>query len=107
MTPKHDTDHEHQNPSNSISNPSVDSKLVTCKDESISSVAIQDQDHTDIMDALAALIGSKYNTIQGFINDMVGNTNASTSQSKLSMPESTLHQITRIGCSLQSKIILS
>ena len=57
---------------------------------------MQDQDHTDIMNELAVLVGSDRNTVQGFINDMVGNTNAPTSQSKPSMPESTLHWISKI-----------
>ena len=82
MEPKHDTDHEHHNPSDSLSNPSVDSKLVTHKDESIPSVAMQDQDHTDIMDELVAMVRSDRNTVQGFINDMVGNTDAPTNQLK-------------------------
>ena len=59
-------------------------------------VAMQDQDYTDIMDELAALVGSDRNTVQGFINDMVGNTDAPTSQSKLSMLESTLHRISKM-----------
>ena len=63
MAPKHDTDHEHHNPSDPSSNPSVDSKLVTHEDESIPSVAMQDQDHTDIMDALAVMVGSDHNTV--------------------------------------------
>ena len=96
MVPKHDTDHEHQNPSDPTSNPSVDGKLVIHEDESISSVRMQDQDHTDIMDELAAMIGSDRNTVQGFINDMVGNTNTPTSQSKPSMPEFTLHRILKM-----------
>ena len=76
MVPKHDTDHEHHNQSDPTSNPSVDSKHVTHKDESILSVAMQDQNHTDIMDELAAMVGSDRNTVQGFINDLVGNNNA-------------------------------
>ena len=40
MAPKHDSDHEHHNPSDSPSNPSVDCKLVTHEDESIPSVAM-------------------------------------------------------------------
>ena len=62
----------------------------------ITSVAMQDQDHTDIMDELAAIVRSDHNTVQGFINDMVGNTNTSTSQLKPSMPESTLHRISKM-----------
>ena len=48
------------------------------------------------MDKLRALVDSDRNTAQEFINDMVGNTNAPTSQSKPSMPETTLHQISKI-----------
>ena len=91
MAPKHDTDHKHHNLSDQPSNPSVDCKLVTNKDESIPSVAMQDQDYTDIMDELSTMVGSDRNTVEGFINDTVGNTDASTNPSKLSMPESTLH----------------
>ena len=40
MAPTRDTDHEHQNTSDSTSNPSADNELVTHKDESIPSVAI-------------------------------------------------------------------
>ena len=40
IAPKHDTDHEHHNPSDPPSNPSVDSKLVTHEDESIPSVVM-------------------------------------------------------------------
>ena len=46
--------------------------------------------------SLGTSVGSDRNTVQGFINDMVGNTNAPTSQSKPSMPESTLHRISKI-----------
>ena len=42
------------------------------------------------------MVGSNRNTVQGFTNDMVGNTNAPTSQSKPSMPGSTLHRISKI-----------
>ena len=42
MALKHDTDHEHHNPSYPPSDPSVDCKLVPHEDESISSVAMQD-----------------------------------------------------------------
>ena len=86
MAPKHDTGHD----------PSVGDKLVTHEDDSIPSVAMQDQDYIDIMDKLAAIIGSDRNTVQGFINDMVGNTDAPNSQSKPSMPELTLHQISKM-----------
>ena len=47
MVPKHDTDHD----------PFVDGKLITHENESIPSVAMQDQDHTDIMDKLRVLVG--------------------------------------------------
>ena len=40
MAPNHDTDHEHQNTSDSTSNPSVDDELVTHKDELIPSMAM-------------------------------------------------------------------
>ena len=39
---------------------------------------MQDEDHTDIMDELVAMVGSNRNTAQGFINNMVGNTNNPT-----------------------------
>ena len=42
-------DHEHQNTRDSTYNPSADDELVTHKDELISSVAMQDQDHANIM----------------------------------------------------------
>ena len=96
MAPKHYTDHEHHNPSDPTSNPSVDGKLITHEDELIPSVVIQDQDNTDIMKELAVLVGSDCNTVQGFINAVVGNTNAPTSQSKPSMPEYILHRISKI-----------
>ena len=63
MAPNHDTDHEHHNSSDPTSNPSVDGKLVIHEDESIPSVVMQDQDHTDIMDELAAIVGSDRNTV--------------------------------------------
>ena len=80
MASNHEIDHEHQNTRDSTSNPSVADEFVTHEDESIPSVAMQDQDHTDIMEELATLVGSNRNMVQGFINDMVGNTNAPTSQ---------------------------
>ena len=86
MAPKHDTDHD----------PSVDGKLATHENESIPSVAMQDQDYTDIMNELRVLVGSDRNTVQGFINDMVRNNTTPTSQLKASMPESTLHRISKI-----------
>ena len=96
MAPKHDIDHEHYNPSDAPPNPSFDCKLVTHEAESIPSVAMQDQDHTAIMDELSAMVRSDCNTVQGFIKNMVGNTDASTNQSKPSMPESTLHRISKM-----------
>ena len=50
MAPKHDTDHEHHNPSDLPSTRSVDCKLITHEDESILSGTMQNEDHTDIMD---------------------------------------------------------
>ena len=78
MAPKHDNNHGHHKSSDPPSTTSVDSKLVTCKDKSIPSLIIQDKDHTDIMDSLAIIVGSDCNTVQGFINDMVDNTNDPT-----------------------------
>ena len=37
---------------------------------------MQNKDHTDIMDELATMVGSDRNTVQGFINNMVGTTDA-------------------------------
>ena len=78
MASKHDTDYEHHNPSDLQSNTSDDRKLITHKDKSIPSVTMQDKYHTDIMDELVAMVGSNRNTVQGFINNMVGNTDAHT-----------------------------
>ena len=50
MTPKNDANHEHDIPSDPSSTPSVDCKLITHEDESIPSVTIQNEDHTNIMD---------------------------------------------------------
>ena len=75
MAPKHDNDHGNHNPSDPPSTTFVDCKLITCKDESILSVTMQDEDHTDIIDQLVIMVESDRNTVQGFINDMVGNTN--------------------------------
>ena len=97
MVPKHDTDHENHNPNNPTFDPSVGGKLVTHKDKLIPSVTMQDQDYTYIMDELVAIIRSDRNTVQRFINDMVGNTNTPTSQSKPSMPESKLHRISKMA----------
>ena len=78
MAPKYDIDHRHHNPSDQPFNSFVDCKLITPKDESIPSVAMQDQNYTDIIDELSTMVGSDRNTVQRFINDMVGNTDAST-----------------------------
>ena len=59
-------------------------------------MAMQDQDHTNIMHELATLVGSNRNTVQEFINDMVGNTDVPTSQSKPLLLEPTLHRISKI-----------
>ena len=55
MAPKHDTGRGHHNPRNPQSTISVDCKLVTCKDKSISSETMKNEDTTDIMDELAAI----------------------------------------------------
>ena len=96
MASNHETDHEHQNPSGSTFNLSVHDEFVTHKDESIPSVAMQDQDHTNIMQELKTLVSSKRNIVQEFINDMVIETNTPNSQSKLPMFETTLHWILKI-----------
>ena len=113
MAPKHDTDHYHHIPSNIQSTTFVDCKLVTHEDKSIPSVTMQNEDHIDSMDELAAMVGSDCNTVQGLINDMVGNTNDHTvvksnddmtnkdtkqppNQLRSSMPESTLHRISKM-----------
>ena len=49
------------------------------------------------MNELGVLVGSERNTVQMFINNMVGDTNAPTSQSKPLMPESTLYWISKIA----------
>ena len=56
MAHKHDTGQGHYNPSNPQSTTSVDCKLVTRKDESISSETMKNEDTTDIMDELVAMI---------------------------------------------------
>ena len=56
MTQEHDTRRGHHNPSDPQSTTSVDCKLVTHEDESIPSVTMQNKDHTDIMDELAATL---------------------------------------------------
>ena len=113
MAPKHDNDHGHHNPSDPPSTTSVDCKLITCEDESIPSVTMQDENHIDIMDELATMVGSDCNIVQGYINDMVGNRNDHTvvegnndaagevtkqppNQLRSSIPKSTLHQISKM-----------
>ena len=109
MAPKNDTDHEHHNPGDPSSTPSVNCKLVTHKDESIPSMTIQNEDHTDIMDELAVIIGSDRNTVQEFIINMIGNTDVPTvingnnkttarppSQLRSSIPEAILHWISKM-----------
>ena len=49
MVSNHETDHEHQNTSDSTYNPCDDDELVTHKDESIPPVAMQNQDHSIFM----------------------------------------------------------
>ena len=75
------SNHEHQNTRDSTSNPSVADEFVTHEDESILLVAMQDQGHADIMEELATLVGSNRNTVQEFINGMVGENINPTSQS--------------------------
>ena len=53
---KHDTGQGHHNPSNSQLTTSIDCKHVTHKDESISSETIKNEDTTDILDELAAML---------------------------------------------------
>ena len=77
MAPKHVTDHGHDNPSNPQPTTSVDCKLVTHKDESIPSETMKNEDTTDIMDELAAIIRPP-------------------DQLRSSMPESTLHRISKM-----------
>ena len=113
MAPKYDTDHGQHNPSDPPSTKFADCKLVTREDESIPSMTTQDEDHTDIMNKLATMVGSDRNTVQGIINNMIGNTNDPTvvestknttnkdtkqppNQLRSSMPESTLHRISKM-----------
>ena len=63
MASNHEIDHEHQNTRDSTSNPSVADEFFTHKDELIPLVAIQDQDHTNIMEELKTLVGSDCNTV--------------------------------------------
>ena len=74
MTPKHGTDHGHHNQSNPQPTTSVNCKLVTYEDEPIPSETMKNEDNTDSMDELAAMIRPP-------------------NQLRSSMPESTLHQI--------------
>ena len=55
MATKHDTSRGYHNPSDSQSTTSVDCKLVTGNDESISSETMKNEGTTDIMDELAAM----------------------------------------------------
>ena len=77
MAPKHDTNHRYHNPSNPQPTTSVDYKLVTHEDESIPSEAMKNKDNTDIIDELAAMIRPP-------------------NQLRSSMPESTLHRISKM-----------
>ena len=56
MAPIHDISQEDHNPSNPQPTTSVDCKLITHKNESISSETMKNEDTTDIMDELAAMI---------------------------------------------------
>ena len=56
MVPEHDTDHGYHNPSNPQPTISVDCKLVTHKDKSLPSETMKNEDDTDIMDKLAAMM---------------------------------------------------
>ena len=62
--------------------PLTDCKLVTREDESIPSVTMQNEDHTDIMDELKAMVGS--------------DSKQPPNQLRSSMPESTLHWISKM-----------
>ena len=93
MASNHETDHEHQNPRDSTFNPSVDNESVTHENESIPSVAMQDQDHAIIIQESKTLVGSNCNTVREFINDMVIETITPTNQSKPPIFETTLHRI--------------
>ena len=74
---KHDNGRGDHNPSNPQPTTSVDCKLVTHKDESISSETMKNKYTTDIMDELAVMIQPQ-------------------NQLTLSMPESTLHGISKM-----------
>ena len=77
MATKHDTDHRHHNPSNPQPTTSVNCKLVTHEDESIPSETMKNEDNTDTMDKLAAMIRPP-NKLKSLI------------------PESTLHWISKM-----------
>ena len=77
MAPKDDTGRGHHNPRDPQPTTSVDCKLITCKNESISSEIMKNEDTADIMDELAAMLRPP-------------------NQLRLSMPESTLHQISKM-----------
>ena len=77
MTCKHDTGRGHHHPSYPQFTTSVDCKLATGKDESFSSKTMKNEDTTDIMDEMAAMIQLP-------------------NQLRSSIPESTLHQISNL-----------
>ena len=77
MAPKHDTGRGYHNSSNPQPNISVDCKLITRKDEPISSETMKHEDTTDIIDELAAMIRPP-------------------NRLKSSIPESTLHRISKM-----------
>ena len=68
MTRKHDTGRRYNNPSNPQFTTSVDCKLATGKDESSSSEAVKNGGVTEV-------IGDILNMVEGFIDDMVSETN--------------------------------
>ena len=87
MAPKHDSDHEYHNPSDPLSTTSVRCKLVTRKDESIPSITMQDEYHTDSMDELVTMV-----------NDTIDEDNKQPpNQLRSSMSESTLHRISKMA----------
>ena len=77
MESKHDTFQGHHNPNNPQSTTFVDCELVTGKDKLFSSGTIKNEDTTDIMDELASMIQPP-------------------NQLRSSMPESTLHRISKM-----------
>ena len=76
MTCKHDTGRGHHNSSNPKSTTSVDCKLATGKDESFSSITMENEGITDIMDELTVM--RPQNLFRS------------------SIPESTLHRISKM-----------